>query len=168
MFKKILPFVLIIFVILNLCSCADRLKMSDFDDDFEKEIIRSPDSAGKLTGIKYIAKRLHIEEFVNIFYEEGLNEKYGEDFSVPQEGKFCTENGEVFKSKVGTCSIYDYGEFAKFCFTVRIFDRWGYFITEKVVIVTIDSKSISMLGNEDIIDYWHTMAVSISDFKSTS
>ena len=157
--------VLITSISLMLYQNKDKMRIEDINDEYFREIWRGSDYPGKLTGIMYSASGITIEELVEIFYIEGYAQRCPSQLTFPTNGKFVTADGEVFKSRVGICGIIDYGRDVKYNFNVRIFDRYGYLITEKAVTITCsinDEISTSNIGSLE--KYWIYIQASPKEF----
>ena len=154
-----------IFVILNLCSCGDKKKIDDFRDEFERNIWRREDDPYALSSIKFKAIGFPIDEIIQIFFDEGYGELLSEDMIFPREGKFKTEEGEFFRTYIGECDLRDKGYQVELMFNIRIFNFWGYLITDEIVVVTIDKNQISTSIDSEFAKYWNSLSTTVSDLN---
>jgi transcriptional regulator with XRE-family HTH domain len=152
--------------IITLSYFKDSPRIGEIEDAFNKEIFRS--EPGKFSGMRYFAIGLTVNDVVDLFYEEEYDKTFGEDFLLPQEGRFRAHDGEVFTVEIGVCTMHDYIDFVAFSFNIRIFNRLGYLIEEKRVDLTCyKNGKIDNIDIDGIAKYWHAMQTPISELKNT-
>ena len=154
--------------IITTINCyKDRMRIEDFNVEYDREIRPNFDDANKLTGLHFSARSFPVNEIIEICYKEGYGEIFGEYTVFPQEGKFRTTDGEVFKVRIGECTMIHNVGGITFNFYICIFNRLGYLIAERNVVVTYGSGKLRPKNIEGFEKYWLAMQTPVSELKNT-
>ena len=144
--------------------------MDDIKDEYERYIYTyTPDPNNPVVGgALFLAIGVPYSEMLDLIEQYYIAEDSDPRFLYPREGKFETEDGEKFISKVGICNIYHYPPQPCWInFRLRIFDSRGYLIVEDVIVIYDGMAEqdfenwwvwSSLDPDDEILKYWKVIA----------